>query len=120
MASILMHITHGPEHPTRATLGLLVAKAAVDEGHEVTVFLAGDGVQFMRDEILDSTQGVGTGAARDHFDALQEGGVKFYVSKMSGNARGLSEADLEGKNAQMATPNMLVGLSLEHDRMFTY
>ena len=120
MASILMHITHGPEHPTRVTLGLLVAKAAVEEGHEVTVFLAGDAVQLMRDEVLDSTQGVGTGSAREHFNALQNGGVKFFVSKMSSTARGVSDGDLENKNAQMATPNMLVGLSLEHDRMFTY
>lgn len=120
MASVLMHITHGPEHPTRVTLGLLVAKAAVDEGHDVTVFLAGDAVQFMRDEVLDSVQGVGTGSARDHFGALQSAGVKFYVSKLSSSARGLSESELEGKNAQMASPNMLVNMSLEHDRMFTY
>lgn len=33
MASILVHITHGPENPTRATL----------------VFLAGDAVQLLRD-----------------------------------------------------------------------
>ena len=120
MASILMHITHGPEHPTRVALGLLVAKAALDEGHQVSVFLAGDAVQLMRSEVRESIQGVGTGSVAEHFDALQGGDVKFFVSKMSSNARGIGESDLEGNNAQMATPNMLVGLSLEHDRMFTY
>jgi predicted peroxiredoxin len=34
---ILVHITHGPEQPTRAALGFLVAKAATEEGHEVTI-----------------------------------------------------------------------------------
>jgi uncharacterized protein len=47
MAKILVHITHGPEHPTRAALGFLVAKAAIDEGHEVSLFLAGDAVQLV-------------------------------------------------------------------------
>ena len=42
MASILVHITSGPEHPTRAALGFLVAKAAIEEGHSVNLFLAGD------------------------------------------------------------------------------
>ena len=42
MAKILVHLTHGPEHPTRAALAFLVAKAAIEEGHTVTLFLAGD------------------------------------------------------------------------------
>lgn len=42
MGSLLVHITHGPEAPTRAALGLLVAKSAVDAGHDVTVLLVGD------------------------------------------------------------------------------
>jgi hypothetical protein len=33
MAKILVHLTHGPEHPTRAALAFLVAKSAIDEGH---------------------------------------------------------------------------------------
>jgi hypothetical protein len=39
---------------------------------------------------------------------------------MSSKARGVSAADLEGKPCEMAMPNVLVRLSLEHDRMFTY
>ena len=29
MAKILVHVTHGPENPTRATLAFIVAKAAM-------------------------------------------------------------------------------------------
>ena len=54
MGRLLVHVTHGPEAPTRAALGLLVAKAAIDEGHDVDVFLAGDAVQLMRDAVLDA------------------------------------------------------------------
>ena len=120
LATILVHVTHGPEHPTRAALGLLVAKAALDEGHSVSVFLAGDAVQLIRDEILDSLTGIGTGPAREHMDALVAGGARFYVSGMSSKARGVTPELLEGKNAEMAMPNVLVQLSLDHDRMFTY
>jgi predicted peroxiredoxin len=120
MASILVHITHGPEHPTRAALGLLVAKTALDEGHEVNLFLAGDAVQLVRDAVLDSLQGLGTGSAREHFDALTKGGAKVYLSGMSSKARGVDASDLENKGAEMAMPNVLVRLALENDRMFTY
>ena len=51
--SILVHITHGPEHPTRAALGFAVAAAAVGQGHRVTVFLAGDGVQLARAGVIE-------------------------------------------------------------------
>jgi predicted peroxiredoxin len=120
MAKILIHITHGPEHPTRAALGFLVGKAAVDEGHEVSVFLAGDAVQLVRDAVLDSLSGLGTGSLRESFDAIVAAEGRFYLSGMSSKARGVSEADLEGKPAELAMPNVLVRLALDHDRMFTY
>lgn len=120
MASLLVHITHGPEASTRVTLGLLVARTAVSEGHAVTVFLAGDGVQLIRDAVLDATHGVGLGAAREHFDAIASDGGRFYVSKMSSVARDVTEADLEGKPAQFASPSDLVRITLESDRALTY
>jgi uncharacterized protein len=117
---VLVHVTQGPENPTRAALAFLVAKTAIDEGHSVTLFLAGDGVQLMRDGVLDNLSGLGTGKLRELYDAVVKGGGKFYLSGMSSKARGLTEADLKGKPAEFATPNVLVRLSLEHDRMFTY
>jgi predicted peroxiredoxin len=41
---IFIHVTHGPEHPTRAALAFLIAKTAIEEGHKVSLFLAGDAV----------------------------------------------------------------------------
>jgi predicted peroxiredoxin len=120
MASILVHVATGPENPTRAALAFLVAKSAIDEGHSVTLFLAGDSVQLIRDAVLDNLAGLGTGKLRELYDAIVAGGGKFYLSGMSSKARGLSAADLEGKPCEMAMPNVLVRLSLEHDRMFTY
>ena len=120
MASILVHITHGPEHPTRAALGFHVAKAAIDEGHSVTMFLAGDGVQLMRDGAIDNLSGLGTGNLRELYDAVVAAGVKIYLSGMSAKSRGLTEDDLEGKPYELGLPSDLVRLAVEHDRMFTY
>jgi predicted peroxiredoxin len=120
MAKILVHVTHGPENPTRAALAFLVAKSAADEGHTVSMFLAGDAAQLLRDAVLDNLNGLGTGRLRESFDALHGKGVRFYVSGMSAKLRGVADADLAGKSAEFATPNALVRLSLEHDRVFTY
>ena len=120
MAKILVHITHGPEHPTRAALGFLVAKVAIEEGHSVTLFLAGDAVQLVRDGALNNVSGLGTGKLRESYDAIVASGAKIYLSGMSAKSRGLSQTELEGKPVEFAMPNVLVQLAVEHDRMFTY
>ena len=117
---ILVHITHGPEQPTRAALGFLVARTAIEQGHVVSIFLAGDAVQLLRDATLDSLAGVGTGKLREHYDAIVKGGGRFYLSGMSSAARGVTDIDLKGRPAEFAPPAVLLKLALEHERMFIY
>jgi predicted peroxiredoxin len=119
MGKLLVHITSGPEAPTRAALGLLVARAGMDEGHEVSI-LAGDAVQLIRDAVLDSLSGLGTGSLRESFDAIAGGGGRFYISGMSSKARGVTEDDLADKPAELAMPSRLVQLAFDADRTFTY
>lgn len=118
--SVLVHLTHGPEAPTRAALGFSVARAALDEGHRVSIFLAGDAVQLLRDDVLNSLVGLGTGNLREMYDGIVAKGGRFYVSAGSSRARGVTELDLKGKPAEFAGPPQLVRLSLAHDRTFTY
>ena len=120
MGRLLVHVTHGPEHSTRAALGFLVARAAIEEGHEVSLFLAGDAVQLLRDAVLDSLSGLGTGSLRESYEAIAAGGGRFYLSGMSSQARGVTPDDLDGKPAEMAMPKVLVQLAFEHDRVLTY
>ena len=116
MPKLLVHVTRGPEDPTRAALAFLVARAAVEAGHEVSLFLAGDAVQLLREPILDSLVGLGTGSLRESFDALAAGGARFYVSGMSSKARGFEPAP----PVEAAMPAKLVELAFEHDRVLTY
>ena len=117
---LLIHITVGPENPTRAALGFLTARTAIDEGHSVTLFLAGDAVQLLRNNVLDNLAGLGTGKLREHYDAIVSKGGKFYLSGMSSKARGITQDDLKDKPAEFAMPDVLVRLSIESDKMFVY
>ena len=117
---ILVHITIGLESPTRAALAFLLARTAIDEGHTVNLFLAGDAVQLLRDQVLDNLIGLGTGKLRDHYDVVIKGGAKFYLSAMSSKARGVTETDIQGKPVVFAMPNLLLRLSIESDKMFVY
>jgi predicted peroxiredoxin len=120
VAKLLIHLTRGPEDPTRAALAFLVGRAAVEEGHEVSLFLAGDAVQLVRASVLDSLVGLGTGSLRESYDAIVARGGRLYLSGMSSKARGVSEADLAGVPAEMAQPSRLVQLAFEHDRVLSY
>lgn len=117
---ILVHITHGPADATRVALAFLVAKTSLDEGHTVSLFLAGDAAVLLRDAELNAVTGLGTGKLREHYDAIVKAGGKFYVSGMSAKARNVTDADIAGKSAEFAMPTVLVRLATESDRMFTY
>lgn len=116
----LIHITCGPENATKAALGFLVAKTALDEGHTVSLFLAGDAVTLLKDTEMDKVVGLGTGKLREHYEAIAKAGGKFYLSGMSSKARNVTDADIMGKPAEFAMPTVLVRLATDSDRMFTY
>jgi len=117
MATLLVHLATGPENPTRAALAMLVARTAAAEGHDVSVFLAGDAVHLLRAETAAATHGIGTGAFAEHLGALREAGVTVYASGMSSKARGV---DAEAWGAEPAQPQKLVELASAADTTLTY
>jgi uncharacterized protein len=116
MATILVHIATGPENPTRAALGLLVARTAADEGHDVQVFLAGDAVQFARDATAEAASGIGTGSVSEHLGALQAAGLTIFLSGMSSKARGIESGD----GYELSPPQKLVELATASETVLTY
>lgn len=119
-SSFLIHITSGQENPTKAALAFLVAKTALEDGHSVQLFLAGDAVLLLKDDVLNAVVGLGTGKLSDHYKVIVEKGGKFFLSGNSSKARNLTEGDLKGKPASFALPNVLVKLATESDKVFTY
>lgn len=113
---LLVHIATGPENPTRLALGLLVARTALDEGHQVDVFLAGDAVDALRAETRELLHGIGTGSAAEHWQALRDAGAAVYGSGMSSKARGVGPQD----GVELVPPAVLVRLIAEADRVVSY
>lgn len=101
MARILIHVNGGPETPARAASALLAAKSALDEGHSVSLFVAGDAVRLVRDAATRIPAGLGARRLREHIDAALAKGARLYLS--GGSA-----------------PRALMRLSTAHDRMMTY
>lgn len=118
--TLLIHITQGPEKPTVAALAFLIARTAVEEGHKVTLFLAGDAVQLMRDDVLNNLDGLGTGKLKEHYGVLAKAECEFYLSGMSSNSRGLSKEEVKGKKVTFASPQVLLNLTMQNDKMIVY
>lgn len=116
----LFHVTTGSDNGTKAALAFLVARTAIEEGHQVDLFLAGDAVLLLRDEVLTKVTGLGTGILSEHYKVLVEKGAKFYLSGNSSKARGLTIEELQGKPASFALPTVLVKLAAGADKIFTY
>lgn len=116
----LIHVTCGEENPTRSALGLLVAKSAVDEGHDVDVFLAGDGAGLARPGAAAATVGIGTGNAGEWLQYLAERQVPIYVSGMSAQARGMDADALSAAGFIPSPPTKLVALAAAADRVLVY
>jgi predicted peroxiredoxin len=74
MSKLLVHVTVGPEDQTKAALSFLVAKTALAEGHDVTLFLAGESVRLLDEDSLNGVQGLGTGVLKEHYDAIVDSG----------------------------------------------
>ena len=119
MGSLLVHVTHGPEAPTRAALAFLVARTAQEAGHDVAIFVAGDGVGLLRAAVLGTLRGVGTGELGAHVEAVLAGGASLTCSGQSCAARGISVNDLPA-GAEVAPPSRLVELVFGHDRVLCY
>jgi predicted peroxiredoxin len=116
VTTMLVHVATGPENPTRAALGLLVARTAADEGHDVRVFLAGDAVHLAREETASAATGIGTGSVAEHLQALKAAGVTIFLSGMSSKARGIEG----GEGYELAPPQKLVELATTSDAVLTY
>jgi predicted peroxiredoxin len=120
MAKFLIHVTCGVENPSKAALAFLVAKSAIDEKHQVTMFLAGDAAQLLRPAVVENLSGLGTGSLKSHIDAILAGGGKFYVSGVSAKSRGFEASELGTTPAEFAMPNVLVRLAAEADKVLCY
>jgi uncharacterized protein involved in oxidation of intracellular sulfur len=59
MAKLLYIGTAGTDDPTRATFPFLMAKGAIEAGHEAGIILMGEAAPLIKDSIAAQVHGVG-------------------------------------------------------------
>ena len=79
MAMVLYAGTYGSDDPTRAALPLLSATGAIEAGHDTEVFLLGEAVYLMKEEIANALNPVGWRNVGEVLRELIDGGARFYI-----------------------------------------
>ncbi len=87
-------IMTGPEHPVRTTRAMMFACRAVEEGHEVSVFLVDDAV-YLHNMVLAGNIAAATGdTLMQYLQVLLDFKVEVMVCLPCAKARGITEQDL--------------------------
>ena len=120
MSKVLIHIHSDVEFKNKVTLGLMVALAAEKKGHDVTLFLAADGVHVLNCKSAGEIVGQGTGDLYEHLQNLKKSKVTIYVSGMSAKSRGYDEKLLDGYSAEFVMPDVLIEESIKADSVLCY
>lgn len=79
MAKLLYIGTHGTDDPTRATFPFLMAKGALDAGHETGIILMGEAAPLIKDSIADQVQGIGVPPLKQLIGELVRQNVRISV-----------------------------------------
>ena len=70
MSKLLYVGTHGTDDPTKATFPFLLAKGAIEAGHETGVILMGEAATLIKDHIAAQVQGIGVPSLKELLDFL--------------------------------------------------
>ena len=117
---VLVNICSGLKSKNKITLGLLAALTAENEGHQVTLFLEGNGVNILNCKTTGEIVTKGTGDLYEHLENLKNSKVTIYVSEISAKSRGYDNTLLHGYRAEFAMPNVLIEESIKADSVLCY
>ena len=79
MAKLLYIGTAGTEDPTRATFPFLMAKGAIEAGHEAGIILMGEAAPLIKDSIAAQVHGVGIPPLKELTEFLYAQQVRISV-----------------------------------------
>ena len=120
MSKVLVHIHSDLEFKNKVTLGLTITLSAEKKGHDVTLFLAADGVNILNCKSAGQIVGQGTGDLFEHLENLKNTNVTILVSRKSAEARGYDDTLLDGYKAEFAMPDQLIEESIKSDSVLCY
>jgi len=79
MAKLLYIGTAGTDDPTRATFPFLMAKGAIEAGHEAGIILMGEAAPLIKDSIAAQVHGVGIPPLKELTEYLYAQQVRISV-----------------------------------------
>jgi uncharacterized protein len=87
-------VTHSKDNPDKATVGFVVANAAVGSGKETMVFLSIEGVRLAQRGFADGIHEEGFAPLRELMDNFAKAGGTMYVCSPCFKKRKLDENNL--------------------------
>lgn len=116
---VMVAVSAGTDDPTRATLGMLAAKAVADQGHEVVVWLQGEAATIANRNVYAKIQGVNMPAMKGVVEVLVDAKVPLWVCEACGKGRGVTPENwLE--TASYKTMGDYVGAALSFDSSLAF
>jgi predicted peroxiredoxin len=94
MARLLFVLPHSTDDPDRAAAGLLTALAAAEAGHDVALWLAGEGVRLGLKAVAETLREPYPRSAAEMVEALVSRGTALHVARAAFERRDLSTAPL--------------------------
>lgn len=79
MSKLLYIATHGTDDATKATFPFLMAKGALDAGHEAGIILMGEAAPLIKDDIAAQVHGIGVPPLKEIADELNAKGIRITV-----------------------------------------
>ena len=89
-----VNLTHSTDDADRATVGFVLANAALGSGKETLVFLSIEGVRLAQRGVADGIHEEGFAALRELMDSFAKGGGTIYVCSPCFKKRKLDEHNL--------------------------
>ncbi|HTZ99967.1 MAG TPA: DsrE family protein [Candidatus Aquilonibacter sp.] len=116
---IMMKSAWGSDDPTKAAFPFLHGLALAEAGHDVQIFLLGEGVVLMRKTVAEAVTPVGWPKLAEILDKVAARSIPIYACGACSRARGVTEADLGNYGAKFGNPTIFVSLVEWSDRVIT-
>ena len=125
MGKYLIIANNGPEDANRATVPFLTAKALVEKGHEVSIWLYNNAVYLMPEGVAENIQAPGLPNLEDLllFLSMREK-IPIYIGVSCAIGRGLVTQEHEPlcdfTCGELGTPSQLADLIVEADNVIGF
>lgn len=122
---VLIIANSGPEDPSRATVPFLTAKACVEKGMDVSIWLYNNSVYLVCEGVAEYIQSAGLPSLEDLLLFLTiSKPIPIYIGVSCAIGRGLLDEKQNNKinfdAGELATPSKLAELIEEADKIITF